>query len=201
MLWVGSPPSNEPTTLPVLVVRNVRRAAPQSTHQASWRDYNDANDKESPHSYVCSAKGGAEHPGFMGFMINSHRTQRGAMYTRGLIVTGSDSLGLKLPHNLRHLTARRAAYGWSLSPFGPSTLPGPRHDPLNSFHAARKRSLQLCARPGRSGAVNCAESRRWLRAKVIVSLLRSLYVRTFQSGFPHANRARRRRVHPLHADR
>lgn len=54
---VGSPPSNEPTTLPFLVVRNARRAAPQSTPQASWRDYNDANYKESPHSYRWSAHG------------------------------------------------------------------------------------------------------------------------------------------------
>jgi hypothetical protein len=110
VVWVGSPPSNEPTTLPFLVVRNACRVAPQSTHQVSWRDYNDSDDKESPRSYAKSTDAQAKSPGFAGFMTNQAGSPRAVMYTRCEIGTVR---GLNLTHaaiSAGHLYGRAGAY-------------------------------------------------------------------------------------------
>ena len=108
MLWGRLPALKRADDAPFLADEFACRAATQSTHQASWRDYNAVADKESPHSYGWRADGPAKHTGFTGFMINSHRSQRGAMYTRGEFVTSGARLGLRL---LRSLLRRQPPWG------------------------------------------------------------------------------------------
>ena len=82
VVWVGSPPSNEPTTLPSWSPE-CGQGGTQSMHQVSWRDYNGVPYKESPQSYGWNPDGLPKHVAFAGFMTYVAGANGGAMYTRG----------------------------------------------------------------------------------------------------------------------
>jgi hypothetical protein len=169
MLWGRLTALERADDAPFLVVRNASRAAPQSTHQVSWRDYNGANYKESPNSYPWSAEGLSKYEGFAGFrLIRIARNVVQCIHVAKLSRDGG-RLGLTLLHNLRLMMARCAVSDGSLSPpdahaYRCRTSPAKRHP-----RCAQEQPAVVCT-ARLIGLSDCAQSRRRPRTRVIVSL-------------------------------